>query len=183
MRTSASMRAPAVRAQPFCWTACLALLSLLAGSGPTWNINGPLTTGDATVCAVQPNHGTAAFGSVVENSSGSDLTIREVSLIDANNLELVASYLMPIDGIKSYVVGTGTTEPDEPDAKAAWKSMMRVGSTGLAAGQSANIVVTVDNGDSETGTSRALRIVYEHHNHTYVAISVNTLILADTRCL
>ncbi|WP_354179048.1 hypothetical protein [Arthrobacter sp. UYP6] len=119
----------------------------------------------------------------MENSSGSDLTIREVSLIDANNLELVASYLMPIDGIKSYVVGTGTTEPDEPDAKAAWKSMMRVGSTGLAAGQSANIVVTVDNGDSETGTSRALRIVYEHHNHTYVAISVNTLILADTRCL
>ena len=110
------------------------------------------------------------------------LTLRKVSLLDAQSLEIQAAYMMPIENFSSYVLGTGTTELTGAEEKAAWKNAREVDSYEIGPGESANVIVVLDNGAQETGTARALRIDYEQNNRQWAAESTMTLTLADEIC-
>lgn len=161
----------------------LVLAGLLAGCTSSTS-DGPLIAGGdpSEICAVQPENGMAAFGNIVQNGGESALTINKVSLVEAANLEIRAAYVMPMAGSSSFVLATGSTEPTDPDEQAAWQSAVDVESYEIAPGEHANIVLALDNGDEESGTSRALRIDYEQDNAPFFAESTMTLTLADESC-
>ena len=167
--------------RPFRRAAVLALTCLMAGSVPLMNVKGPLITGAADVCTVQPPRGMAAIGHIVHNTGPAALTLTDVSLIGAENLNLRAAYVLPISDQTSYILGTGTSEPEQEEAIAAWDSMTAAESFNLAAGSSANIVVVLDTGQAQEGTSRGLRIVYEQ-NSTEFASNASSAMTVAGRC-
>lgn len=53
-------------------------------------------------------------GDVVTNDGNSALIIEAFALVDADNLERVGSYLVPIDGNDDVVIRSSSTKPEEP---------------------------------------------------------------------
>jgi hypothetical protein len=145
---------------------------------------GPLRAGGdpSAVCTVQSDQGSAVFGNVVTNDGEEMLTITGAVLVDANNLEIREVYVMPIDETHSFVIGTGSTHPTEPEAIAAWDSAQKLIDYELSAGQQVNIVLAVDNGSADIGTSRAVRFTYEQGLEQFTAQTNMTLELADAHC-
>lgn len=168
------------RGQALCWSAAVILVVLLTGCMP----GGQLAVGadSSAVCAVQPEHGIATYGNVVRNEGNSPLILKTVSLVDAENLEIHSARIMPMQGSSPYVVGTGSTEPGDPDAQAAWQEALDVESYRIAPGDSVNVVVALDNGDQSTGMSRALRIDYRQGSFEFSAETNMALTLADDSC-
>lgn len=171
-------------AAPIHWPAALAVAALLTGCTATASGDGPLTVGadSSSICAVQPEHGLAAYGNVVQNEGESALIITKVTLVEAESLEIRSAHIMPIAGLSPYVLGTGSTEPEEPEARTAWKSAKEVEAYKIDAGDSVNVIVALDNGDSASGTSRALRIDYKHGGDSFFVETNMSLSLADESC-
>lgn len=146
--------------------------------------SGPLRAGGdpSEVCSVQPDHGSAVFGNIVTNDGDATLTITGAVLVDADSLEIRDAYVMPIDETHSFVIGAGSTDQTEPEAIAAWDSAQKLEDYELRAGQQVNIVLAVDNGSAESGTSRAVRFTYEHGPEQFTAETNMTLELRDDRC-
>ena len=137
---------------------------------------------NSTVCAIQPEHGMAAYGNVVRNGGDSPLILKAVSLVEAENLEIKSASIMPIQGSFPYVIGTGTTEPDDPEALAAWRESKDVESYVIEPGDQVNIVIALDNGDPEPGTTRALRIDYKQGDDHFFVETNMKISLADDAC-
>lgn len=166
------------------WSAAAALMSLLT-SCTVGSINGrQLGTGtdSSAVCALQPEHGMAAYGHVVQNEGDFPLVLKSVSLVDAENLKIYSAHVMPIQGSSPYVIGVGSTEPEEPEARAAWREAKDVESYKIEPGDSVNVVVALDNGAQPSGTARALRIDYGQGAVTFFTETNMTLTLVDDSC-
>ena len=125
----------------------------------------------------------AVFGTIVSNTSEKSLVITEVSLVEAENFELVGADIVALDADNTYALGAGSTEADGPEAKAAWDRRVAVESFKLPPGQYANILVTADNGDATVGSSQGLRIGYEQNLGQFVAASGTALVLQDKLCV
>lgn len=166
------------------WSAAVILLGLLAGSAPVTIHGGKMEVGSdpGTVCAVQPERGMAAYGNVVRNGGDSPLIIRAVSLVDAKNLTIQSARIMPIQGSSPYVIGTGTTKPQDPEAQAAWRESKDVESYVIEPEDSVNVVVALDIGTQPSGTARALRIEYGQGAREFFVETNMTLTLADASC-
>lgn len=165
--------------------AAAALIGLLLTGCTVGSVNGrQLGTGDgfSAVCAVQPEHGMAAYGHVVQNEGDFPLVLKSVSLVDADNLKIYSAHIMPIQGSSPYVLGTGSTEPEEPEARAAWREAKDVESYKIEPGDSVNVVVALDNGAQPSGTARALRIDYGQGAVMFFTETNMTLTLVDDSC-
>lgn len=137
---------------------------------------------NSTVCAIQPEYGKAAYGNVVRNGGDSPLTLKAVSLVEAENLEIKSASIMPMEGDFPYVLGTGSTEPEDPAAKAAWQQAQSVEAYEVEPGDSVNVIVALDNGDPDTGTTRALRIDYKQGDDHFFVETNMKISLADDSC-
>lgn len=145
---------------------------------------GPLRAGGdpSEVCGVQPDQGGAVFGNVVTNDGDTTLTITGAVLVEGESLEIRDAYVMPVDETHSFVIGTGSTDPTEPEAMAAWDSARKLDDDKLRAGQQVNIVLVIDNGAADVGTTRAVRFTYEQGPEQFTADTNMMLELTDNQC-
>lgn len=157
---------------------------LLTGCTTSSTNGGPLLVGadSSTVCAIQPEHGNAAYGNVVRNGGDSPLIFKAVSLVEAENLEIESASIMPIEGDFPYVLGTGSTEPDDPVAQAAWQQAQSVEAYEIEPGHAVNVIVALDKADPNTGTTRALRIDYKQGDDHFFVETNMKISLADDAC-
>ncbi|WP_394250395.1 hypothetical protein [Arthrobacter pityocampae] len=131
---------------------------------------------------VRPPRGAAAVGSVVVNEGDETLILEDISLVGANNLELLDGYIFPIDGDNGFVLGAGSTEPEDPQERAAWATAQQPGLFELSPGAAANAVVAVDKTTDAQGTAEAIRVTYSIDGQQYTADTTMTIELAATTC-
>jgi hypothetical protein len=167
------------------WLVAPCLLFLLVGCSSNGNKNdGPLVVAGepSDVCVVQPDQGKAAVGSVVHNEGKQVLVIEGLDLVDAEDLSLEGGHILPLNESRTFVLGAGSTEPSEPDAAAAWEYAEEPGAFELAPGDSANVIVAIDNASARSGTAKAIRVTYSENESDYSADTNTTITLADGSC-
>lgn len=160
------------------------LLSQTACSENNLKQNGPLVAGgDASeVCMVQPARGAAATGGVVSNEGNGPAILEDIALVEANDLKLLGRYIFPMDGKDDFVLGAGSTEPDDPQQNAIWTTAQRPGAYQLPSGATASLVVAVDNTTAGHGTAEAIRVTYSVDGKQYTVDTTTTIELAETSC-
>lgn len=158
--------------------------ALASGCSSASSSNGPLELGGqpGQICVLEPEGADATVGEVVTNTGDSELTVREVSLVDPDSLTLVEVYAIPLSEGGSSI-GSGSTNPTDSRQKALWDSKRKVSSVVLDPGKSANIVgvLSLEEGKSE-GSATAMKVIYSTDGKEHSAISSTEVLLKRSRC-
>lgn len=161
-------------------TSVLLVLTACAGL----DVDGPLTGGSgSSLCMVQPDQGHATVGDVVRNGGDGTIVLKDLALVGAENLDLVDTFVIPMDGTDEYVLGAGSTEPEDPLAEAAWAAAVRPDSFELPAGAQANVVVAVRTVIEAPGTAEGIRVTYSLDGRQYTSHTPMTIELSATSCV
>jgi len=107
-----------------------------------------------TICAPVPLNGDIVFGDVIALVDGqAPVTISSVELVDAVGIEVVGSYVVPVDG-GSPIMTMLLTEPT-----AGWSDRRRAKGETLGA-QPVNVALQVQRSGAGESKAAALRVTY-----------------------
>lgn len=140
------------------------LTAIALAAGCTSPVAGPAQFGSDggdrfAVCAPADSGEDLLFGEVITAPQGRDITIREVTLDDADGVRLVKSILIPVypeTGI--YGIGSATVPPDP--VPPGWDKRVDASGATVAADTLADIVVQVERTSDEPGSFSAVHVRY-----------------------
>jgi hypothetical protein len=139
------------------------VLGAACSSGPSVD-TGPLGDGGTrgSICMPVRSGGVVSWGiTILRNSGQSNAVIERVSLLGARKLRLVASYVVPITGLRDYGAWEGYP-PAPPQPGVIWSkhTLARGAVIPPQIGQRHSNLVTVLKPTGRVGKARAIDVLY-----------------------